>query len=410
MFLLPGAALLNDKTINMVKNKILLLLLGVLLSVAVYAQKDQFNPVYTGVTSLSIAPDARAGALGDVGAATEPDVNSQYWNPAKYPFSIARAGASMSYTPWLRQLVSDIDLINLVGFYRIGDYSAISGSLTYFSLGQVFVENEMTIKPYEMALDVAYSRMLSETFSAAIALRYIHSDLQYNYAEDVSPGSAFAADISMYYNNYVILGNRECLFGLGLNASNIGTKISYDDGATNEFIPTNLRLGASLLIPLDEYNTISISADLNKLMVPTRPTYNQFLEENGYEKGDNSYFSEYQTWLDSNGYNDISPISGIFKSFSDAPGGFSEELKEIYGGVGVEYCYNQQFSLRGGYHYENEYKGNRKYFTVGAGFRMNVFSLDAAYLISTAQSNPLDQTLRFSLSFDMDGLKDLFRR
>ena len=394
----------------MIRKRILAILLMTLTTLTVLAQKEQFNPVYTGVTSLSIAPDARAGALGDVGVATEPDVNSQYWNPAKYPFNIARAGVSMSYTPWLRQLVSDIDLINLAGFYRIGDYSAVSASLTYFSLGEVFVENEMTIKPYEMALDVAYSRMLSETFSAAVALRYIHSDLQYNYAEDMSPGSAFAADIAMYYNNYVILGNRECMLGLGLNVSNIGTKISYDDGATNEFIPTNLRLGASLLIPIDEYNTISFSADLNKLLVPTRPTYSQFLEENGYEEGDNSYFSEYQTWLESTGYNDISPISGIFKSFSDAPGGFSEELKEIYGGIGVEYCYNQQFSVRGGYHYENEYKGNRQYFTVGAGFRMNVFSLDAAYLVSTAQSNPLDQTLRFSLSFDLDGLNSLFGR
>ena len=394
----------------MIRNRFLIILLAAMLSLPLFAQKEQFNPIYTGVTSLSIAPDARAGALGDVGVATDPDVNSQYWNPAKYPFTIARAGVSMSYTPWLRQLVSDIDLVNLVGYYRIGDYSAVSGSLTYFSLGEVFVEDEMTVKPYEMALDLAYSRMLSETFSAAIALRYIHSDLQYNYAEDMSPGNAFAADIALYYNNYIMLGNRECLLGLGLNASNIGTKISYDDGATNEFIPTNLRLGASLLIPIDEYNTISFSADLNKLLVPTRPTYSQFLEDNGYEKGDNSYYSEYQTWLESTGYNDISPISGIFKSFSDAPGGFSEELKEIYGGIGVEYCYNQQFSVRGGYHYENEYKGNRKYFTVGAGFRMNVFSLDAAYLISTAQSNPLDQTLRFSLSFDMDGLKDLFRR
>lgn len=394
----------------MIKKRILTILLMVLMVLPALAQKEQFNPIYTGVTSLSIAPDARAGALGDVGVATEADANSQYWNPAKYPFNIARAGVSMSYTPWLRQLVSDIDLINLAGFYRIGDYSAVSASLTYFSLGEVFVENEMTIKPYEMAFDIAYSRMLSETFSAAIALRYIHSDLQYNYAEDMSPGSAFAADIAMYYNNYIMLGNRECMLGLGLNVSNIGTKISYDDGATNEFIPTNLRLGASLLIPIDEYNTISFSADINKLLVPTRPTYNQFLEENGYEQGDNSYYSEYQTWLESTGYNDISPISGIFKSFSDAPGGFSEELKEIYGGVGVEYCYNQQFSVRGGYHYENEFKGNRKYFTVGAGFRMSVFSLDAAYLISTAQTNPLDQTLRFSLSFDLDGLKDLFRR
>lgn len=394
----------------MIKKRILTILLMVLMVLPALAQKEQFNPIYTGVTSLSIAPDARAGALGDVGVATEADANSQYWNPAKYPFNIARAGVSMSYTPWLRQLVSDIDLINLAGFYRIGDYSAVSASLTYFSLGEVYVENEMTIKPYEMAIDIAYSRMLSETFSAAIAMRYIHSDLQYNYAEDMSPGSAFAADIAMYYNNYIMLGNRECMLGLGLNVSNIGTKISYDDGATNEFIPTNLRLGASLLIPIDEYNTISFSADINKLLVPTRPTYSQFLEENGYEQGDNSYYSEYQTWLESTGYNDISPISGIFKSFSDAPGGFSEELKEIYGGVGVEYCYNQQFSVRGGYHYENEFKGNRKYFTVGAGFRMSVFSLDAAYLISTAQTNPLDQTLRFSLSFDLDGLKDLFRR
>lgn len=394
----------------MMNKRLMTMLLMAMMTLAAVAQKDQFNPIYTGVTSLSIAPDARAGALGDIGVATEPDVNSQYWNPAKYPFNIARAGVSMSYTPWLRQLVSDIDLINLAGFYRIGDYSAVSGSLTYFSLGEVFVENEMVIKPYEMAIDVAYSRMLSETFSAAIALRYIHSDLQYNYAEDMSPGSAFAADIALYYNNYILLGNRECMIGLGLNASNIGTKISYDDGATNEFIPTNLRLGASLLVPIDEYNTISFSADINKLMVPTRPTYGQFLDENGYEQGDNSYYSEYQTWLESTGYNDISPISGMFKSFSDAPGGFSEELKEIYGGVGVEYCYNQQFSVRGGYHYENEYKGNRKYFTVGAGFRMNVFSLDAAYLISTAQSNPLDQTLRFSLSFDMDGLNALFGR
>ena len=320
----------------MIKNFFLVFLFLTVLSLPSVAQKDQFNPVYTGVTSLSIAPDARGGALGDVGVATEADVNSQYWNPAKYPFNIARAGLSMSYTPWLRQLVSDIDLVNVAGFYRIGDYSALSASLTYFSLGEVFVENEQTIKPYEMALDIAYSRMLSENFSAAIALRYIRSDLQYDYAEDMSPGSAYAADIAMYYNKYIMLGNRECMLGLGMNISNIGTKISYDGGATNEFIPTNMRIGASLLVPIDEYNTISISADLNKLLVPTRPTYAQFLKEEGYEQGDNSYYSEYQTWLEGMGYNDISPISGIFKSFNDAPGGFSEELKEIYGGIGVE--------------------------------------------------------------------------
>lgn len=394
----------------MIKNRFLVILLSVIMTMPSMAQKDQFNPVYTGVTSLSIAPDARGGGLGDVGVATEPDVNSQYWNPAKYPFNIARAGVSMSYTPWLRKLVNDIDLVNVAGFYRIGDYSAISASLTYFSLGEVFVNDDITIKPYEMAVDIAYSRMLSENFSAAIALRYIRSDLKYDYEEDMSPGSAYAADIALYYNKYLMLGSRECLLGLGMNISNIGTKISYDGGSTNEFLPTNLRLGASLLIPIDEYNTISVSADLNKLLVPTRPTYNQFLKEKNYKEGDNSYYSEYQAWLEGTGYNDISPISGIFKSFNDAPGGFSEELKEIYGGIGVEYCYNQKFTLRGGYHYENEFKGNRKYYTLGAGFKMSVFSLDAAYLISAAQSNPLDQTLRFSLSFDMDGLKDLFRR
>lgn len=374
--------------------------------------KGMFNPVLTGVTSLTIAPDSRAGAMGDVGAATDADVNSQYWNPAKYPFAISPAGFSLAYTPWLRQLVSDIDLANLVGYYRIGDYQAISGSLTYFSLGEVWVD-DYTIKPYEMAVDFAYSRMLSETFSASVGLRYIVSDLNYNYDEDTSVGQAFAADISMFYSNYLFLGRRECMLNLGLNASNIGSKISYDGGQTNQFIPTNLRLGISLMVPIDAYNTFSINADANKLMVPTKPSYRQFLDEEfgtDYQDDNYSMASEYQSWLDANGYNDLSPITGIFKSFADAPGGFREELQEIYWGVGIEYAYNNQFFLRGGYHYENEYKGNRKYFTLGTGFKMSVFSLDAAYLISTSQSNPLDQTLRFTLSFDMDGIKEIIGR
>ena len=377
-----------------------------------FAQKGMFNPVFTGVTSLTIAPDSRAGAMGDVGAATDPDVNSQYWNPAKYPFAISPAGFSLAYTPWLRQLVSDIDLANLVGYYRLGDYQAISGSLTYFSLGDVYADNYV-IQPYEMAVDFAYSRMLSEVLSASVGLRFIHSDLQYNYDEDITPGQAFAADISFFYTNYIMLGRRECMLNFGLNASNIGSKISFDGGNTNQFIPTNLRLGTSLLIPVDEYNTFAISADVNKLMVPTKPSYRQFLnEEFGEEFEDDSYSyaSEYQSWLDASGYNDVSPISGIFQSFADAPGGLREELQEIYWGVGVEYAYNNQFFLRGGYHYENEYKGNRKYFTLGTGFKMNVFSLDAAYLISMAQSNPLDQTLRFTLSFDMDGIREIMGR
>ena len=402
------------------------IMIGVLLATtiqSVNAQKQLFNPVYTGVTSLSIAPDSRAGAMGDVGCATDPyyDNNNQYWNPAKYPYTKSQAGVSLCYTPWLRQLVSDIDLANLTGYYKLDDYSAVSSSLTYFSLGEVLADS-YTIRPYEMAVDFAYSRKLSETLSAAVGMRFIYSDLQYDYADDVTPGKAFAADMALYYNNFVSLGRRDCMLGLGMNASNIGSKISYDGGQTNQFIPTNLRLGFSLLIPIDGYNSISINADVNKMMVPTKPTYAQFLVEasnpdsNWFISEDvasddkYSYASEYQSWVESTGYNDVSPIAGIFKSFADAPGGFSEELKEVYWGVGLEYIYNEQFFIRGGYHYENEYKGNRKYFTVGAGFKMNVFSLDAAYLISTAQSNPLDQTLRFTLSFDMDGLKSLVGR
>ena len=369
--------------------------------------KNQFNPVYYGVTSLAIAPDARGGGLGDVGAATDPDVNSQYWNPAKYPFTISRSGVSLNYTPWLRQIVNDIDLANVTGYYRIGNYDALSGSLRYFSLGEVTVYGtEETLKPYEMAVDVAYSRMLSETFSAAVALRYIYSNMG-QLDDDLTPGSAFAADLAMYHNGYLNLGNRECQLGWGLNVNNIGSKISYDEGTTSEFIPTNLRLGASLMIPIDEYNTFSISADANKLLVPTRPTMDQYIKETGADEQD---FSGYTSWLMDEGYYNISPISGIFKSFSDAPNGFKEEMQEIQWSAGLEYAYNNQFFLRAGYHYEHPNKGNRKYYTLGAGFKMNVFSIDAGYIISASQSNPLDQTLRFSLAFDMDGIGDILGR
>ena len=382
-------------------------------SVSSWAQKDLFNPINTGVNSLNIAPDSRGGGMGDVGAATDPDNNSQYWNPAKYPFTIGRAGVSISYTPWLRKLVNDIDLAYLAGYYRIGDYQAISGSLRYFSLGEVPMGGDATtgptynISPYEMAVDVAYSRMLSERFSAAVALRYIYSDLAYKQDEEVSPGSAFAADIAFYYTNYIMLAQRECMLSFGLNLSNIGTKISYDGGTSSQFLPTNVRLGGSLLAPIDDYNTIAFSLDINKLMVPTRPTEEQYKAATGAEEVDPK---DYNDWLRAEGYNDISPIKGIFKSFSDAPGGFKEELQEIQWSLGVEYTYHNQFSVRGGYHYEHENKGNRKYFSFGAGFKMSVFSLDAAYLVSTAQSNPLDQTLRFTLGFDLDGIRDLFGR
>ena len=364
-------------------------------------KRDFFNPVSTAVTSQTIAPDARSAGMGDVGAATDPDAVSQYWNPAKYPFCISRAGVALNYTPWLRQLVSDMDLAYLAGYYRIGDYSAISGSLRYFSLGEVFTSdgaNAMTINPYEMSMDVAYSMMLSEKFSIAAGVRWIYSDLTYDYTEDTSPGSAFAADISCYYQDYLNLGERECQIGLGLNISNIGSKITFGGTDRSEFIPTNLRLGTSLMIPVNEYNRFSIALDANKLLVPTYPKQ----EEN--EDG-GTYDDRIQTE-----YYDVSSIGGIFKSFGDAPNGFKEELEEIQWSLGAEYVYNDQFSLRAGYHHEAENKGNRKYFTVGAGFKMSVFSLDAGYVIATAKSNPLDQTLRFSLTFDMDGIKDLFGR
>ena len=355
--------------------------------------------------------------MGDVGAATDPDVNSQFWNPAKYPFCISRSGVSLNYTPWLRQITDDIDLANITGYYRLGDYDALSGSLRYFSLGEVFEsmdEDAQSFRPYELAVDVAYSRMLSETFSAGVALRYIYSDLAYRGegSDELKPASAFAADIALYHNGYINLGGHESQLGWGLNISNIGSKLSYDEGNTSEFIPTNLRLGTSLLVPFDEYNTLSISADANKLLVPTRPTMDQYVKhmvdtEGGETKDYEKDYGGYRTWLEGEGYFNVSPISGIFKSFHDAPNGFKEEIQEIQWSVGLEYAYNNQFFLRAGYHYEHPNKGNRKYYTVGAGFKMNVFSLDAGYVISAAQSNPLDQTLRFSLAFDMDGISDL---
>jgi len=378
-------------------------LFSVSLSIAAQDKKDMFNPVNTSVTSQTIAPDARAAGMGDVGAATDPDVASQYWNPAKYPFTISRAGVAFNYTPWLRQLVNDMDLAYLVGYYRIGDYSAVSGSLRYFSLGQVYMDGQtedgdMTINPYEMSFDVAYSLMLSDKFSLAAAVRWIYSDLTFNFSEDTSPGSAFAADIACYYQNYITLGSRECQLGLGLNISNIGSKISFGGDAHSFFIPTNLRLGGSLMVPIDEYNKIAFAADANKLLVPT------------YPKQKSGETTEAYTQRVEKDYWNLSSISGMFKSFSDAPNGLSEELQEINWSVGAEYTYHDQFSLRAGYHHESENKGNRKYFTVGAGFKMNVFSLDAGYVIATAKSNPLDQTLRFTLSFDMDGIKDLFKK
>ncbi len=357
--------------------------------------RDQFNPVRTGVTSLSVAPDARAGGMGDVGAATDPDVHSQYWNPAKFPFTISRAGIAINYTPWLRKLTTGIALLNAAGYVRLGDYQALSASLRYFTLGEVEGGENITVRPYEMSFDAAYSRMLSEKFSAAVGLRYIYSDISGHYDDNSTAGSAFAADIALYYNTYLMMGQRECQLAWGLNINNIGSKISYGDDRSY-FIPTNLRLGLSYMIPLNEYNRISISADANKLLVPSMPL-----------QGSDETDEDYQERLDREYYNKSS-ISGIFTSFGDSERGFKGEMEEIQWSIGAEYTYNDKFSLRAGYHHESNMQGNRKYATVGAGFRMNVMAIDAGYVIATSASNPLDQTLRVSLTFDIDGIRDLF--
>lgn len=372
-----------------------------------WSQKTEFNPITTGVTSLNIAPDARGASMGDIGAATDPDVNSQYWNASKYAFAYSSAGVSLSYTPWLRKLVNDIALLNLAGYWKFGseDNQAVSASLRYFTLGEIattdYEGNALSsVNPYEMSFDVGYSRKLSDKFSMGVVLRYIYSNLGYNDAasgEVMSGASAFAADISGYYTTYPVIGRNECQWSFGFNISNIGSKVSYDGGNSPAFLPTNLKLGTTFVFPLADYHNLALSVDLNKLLVPAKPRRDDYEDNTAYEEA-------LQDW------NDMSPISGIFNSFSDAPGGFGEEMKEINFSIGAEYNYNQQFFLRGGYYYENAMKGNRKYFGLGAGFALNVIRLDAAYMIATAQSSPLDQTLRFTLSFDMDGIKDLLGR
>lgn len=367
-----------------------------------FVNAQEYNPIPVAMPSLQIAPDARGGGMGDIGAATMPDVYSQHWNAAKYPFISGKAGIAFSYTPWLSKLVSDIHLLYLAGYWKFGNDNlhAISASLRYFSLGDIEIgdlsdEFWQRISPHEFAIDVAYSRKLTETFSGAVTLRYIRGD--YSIGDDeTTPGNAFAVDISGYNESYIFLGRSEALLGLGFNFSNIGTKISYDGGNSSMFLPANLRLGASLGYPFDPKNTLSVSFEINKLLVPTPklPSENETPEEK-------------QQRIDA--YQRTSSIGGVFKSFGDASGGFKEEMREIMWSLGAEYRYDNRFSLRSGYYHESEYKGNRRYFAFGAGFRNHIFQIDAAYLVSTGQSNPLDQTLRLSLGFDLEGIRNLIR-
>lgn len=353
------------------------------------------NTITTGVPFLTIAPDSRSGAMGDAGVATSPDASSQHWNPAKYAFAESEMGIALSYTPWLRNLVSDINLAYLVGYKRLDDLQTMSASLRYFTLGDIqFMDDggypTTTQSPNEFAFDLGYTRLLSDNFSGAVALRYIRSDLtggQLVNGVESHAGNSYAADVAFYYQKEMRMNRKASTFAAGINISNIGSKISYTDGDTKDFIPTNLKLGASLKTEMDRYNTITFAFDINKLLVPTPKKDSSLVDGVVVPIGFSS---------------DKSPIAGIFTSFSDAPGGMSEELKEVNFSLGAEYWYNKQFALRAGYYYEDVTKGNRKFFTAGAGLKMNVFALDFSYLLPVAQNNPLANTLRFTLSFDFE--------
>ena len=386
-------------------NKSILAIVMMATALSAWAQDDikntEFNPVTTGVTSLSITPDARGASMGDLGAATEADVNSQFWNASKYAFAYSRAGVSLSYTPWLRKIVNDIYLANLSGYYKIGssDNQAVSASLRYSSLGEVQATDGAsatvaTINPFELSVDLGYSRKLSEKFSMGVVLRYIYSDLglgDMSTGELTSSASAFSADLSGYYTTYPVIGRNECQWSLGFNVSNIGSKVSYNKGNDPAYLPANLKIGTAFTFPLADYNNLTIGFDANHLLVPAKPRLTDFEDNMAFE-------TALQEWKDK------SSIAGIFDSFKD------NFAKRITYSVGAEYAYNQQFFLRGGYYYESKYAGNRQYFGLGAGFSLSVLKIDASYMIATAQDSPLDQTLRFTLSFDLDGIKDLFGR
>lgn len=370
----------------------------------------QLNTITTAVPFLLIAPDSRSGALGDAGVASSPDANSMHWNASKMAFLEKEMGVSISYSPWLRNLVPDINLSYVSGYKKIGKDQAIGASLRFFSLGDIKFTNENgdpigDFNPAEYALDLSYSRKLGERFSGGITARYIYSNLTGGIAvagADTKAGTSFAADVSAFYTNpdAEIFG-QDAIFNMGMNISNIGAKISYTDDAVSDFIPINLRLGQSMTFLLDDFNSITLLTDVNKLLVPTPPIY--ATDDDGDPIIDPVTGEQV---IESGKDPDVGIVTGIFQSFSDAPDGFSEELREFNISAGLEYWYNKQFAARAGYFFESATKGNRKYFTVGAGLKMSVFTIDFSYLISAnGQANPLANTVRFSLMFDFDDFK-----
>ncbi|MBQ5387955.1 MAG: type IX secretion system outer membrane channel protein PorV [Paludibacteraceae bacterium] len=395
------------------------ILLSILTLIGLTFSMMATNPVTTAMPSLTIAPDAHAAGMGDIGAATNPDLNSQHWNPSKYAFMESKGGLTVNYTPWLSQLVDDIDLAYIAGYYNMGEMAGtLSASFSYFSMGDVKLVNEagiglQDVRPNEWAIDLAYSRKLHDYVSMAVALRSLYSDLNNgaNSSADQSaiemyPAWTMAADVSLYYRQPIALPMGESYFALGFNLSNLGGKMSYDEGDTKHFIPANMRLGVSYELPFDNYNRLMISAEANKMLVPT---YQSKFANDGaggeYNQTDFAEISSTQGWwqsfCDAPGYTDVD-FNGKHISASPA----LEELQEIQWGIGIEYSYNRQFFGRIGYSHENYYKGNRRYFTAGAGFKLSIFSLDFSYCVAAA-GNPLNSTMRFTLGFDLAGIKDL---
>lgn len=364
---------------------------------------DEMNPLITSMPSLSIAPDARAAGMGDIGVATEADFNSQYWNPAKYAYMYSKGGITANYTPWLRKLVGDIDLAYLAGFYNFGDLGGgIGASFTYFSMGDVALTDRsgntiQNVRPNEWALDLSYFRKLHEYVSMSVAVRFLYSDLNNGYNASTSGGTemhpawTMAADIALYYRQPIEIPTGESRFTLGFSLKNLGGKMTYDS-ITSNFIPASMNIGAGYEIPLNKYNFLTLNLEANKLLVPSR--ISKYADQ-----PDGKYSQEE--------YSNLTSAKGWFQSFADAPGGSKEEFNEVRWGAGIEYSYDKKFFARAGYSYENYYKGNRNYVTFGAGFHLSIVSLDVSYCVGLAASNPLDQTMRFTLGFDLAGIKDL---
>lgn len=367
-----------------------------------------YNVITTAVPFVSIAPDARGGSMGDCGVASAPDAYSMHYNPAKYVFMKDRFSVGLGYSPWLHNLVSDMNLAYLAFGGKITERDAIGATLRYFNCGEIKFVNENNeslgdYRPNEFAIDVAYSRLLTEYLSASVAGRFIYSNLTQGITEGSTAGWSVAADVALYYQRPLEFKNFDADIAWGVNISNIGSKVSYSNTSVKkDFIPTTLRFGPSMNFHIDDYNSLAVNVDITKLLVPTPPIYardsvsgNVIIDENGeyvIEKGRNP---------------NVSTVMGMIQSFYDAPGGFKEEMCEFNIGVGLEYWYNNMFSVRTGYFNEPKTKGNRKYITFGAAFRYNVFAIDVSYLLPVGDkkvgTNPLENTLRFNLTFNFGG-------